>query len=313
MDALSPLRHEVQDLIELSEPRERVGFYRYGLGIFLLLILVKAYAATQWPEYRALVEGLASVAILAMISVLMFASWRVVRAARREQQSIQSIEELMQLRRWPEALTQAEGLLSEPTRGPATRVTALLYLSSILARYRRHHDAIVIQEAMLDEGQIDPGTAFGVKLGRAMSMLQEDRLVDADRAISELRRDAGGDESAGLGLVLMYRDVKTGHSTEALDLFDKPKTSFSRQLGHRSADAHALAAVAADALGFEDDAHRHYRNATLLGSETELHRRYSEVARLAGKYPAETRPGGAAPEALDANLAPTLQSPGVKS
>ena len=97
---------------------------------------------------------------------------------------------------------------------------ALIFLSSILARYHRFEDAIAVHNHLLETINFDDSTAHGIRLGRAMAMLREDHLVDADRAISELRRTSQGRESAGLALVELYRDVKTGHPTEAIEHFD---------------------------------------------------------------------------------------------
>jgi len=56
------------------------------------------------------------------------------------------------------------------------------------------------------------------------------------------------------------------------------------QLGHRVADAYALAARAYDLMGRDTEAQGHYEKATLLSPVEELQRRYPEVAPLAEKY-----------------------------
>jgi tetratricopeptide (TPR) repeat protein len=157
-----------------------------------------------------------------------------------------------------------------------------------------------------------------------MAMLREDHLFDADRAINELRQigrseraaaaaargaedvtsvspgSAGAAaqnifpvaESAGLALVEIYRDVKTGHPAEAVAIFEDRLSALRDQLGHRVADAYALAARAYDLLGREAEAADAYRRATLLCPPVELHRRYPEVAKLQGRY----EPAAAPPE-----------------
>jgi hypothetical protein len=54
-------------------------------------------------------------------------------------------------------------MLSEPMRAPQHRVQALIYLSTVLARYHRFPDAIVVQEHLLDHVNLDapPRTACG--------------------------------------------------------------------------------------------------------------------------------------------------------
>jgi tetratricopeptide (TPR) repeat protein len=100
--------------------------------------------------------------------------------------------------------------------------------------------------------------------------------------------------SAGLALVEIYRDVKTGHPAEAIELFDATLPAMREQLGHRVADAYALVARAYDLLGREAEAQRHYQKATLLSPPQELHRRYPETASLASKYQPAPAPKEAA-------------------
>ena len=152
-------------------------------------------------------------------------------------------------------------------------------------------------------------------------MLREDHLVDADRAMGEMRRDvrsgsvaaaaaaaeAGeqdaeaslepeardGAGSAGLTLVELYRDVKTGHPAEAIELFRARLPLLREKLGHRVGDAWALLARAHDMLGHENDAQTAWENATALTDRLELERRYPEVATLSAKYRATEVPAAA--------------------
>src|SRR5690606_5796585 len=97
MNAASPLRRDVHDLIESSLPRPGAAWVlRYALGLFLLLVLIKAYVASRWPEHRVLADGVASLLILGLFSAVMITSWRMVRLHRHEQEALQSVEELMQ-------------------------------------------------------------------------------------------------------------------------------------------------------------------------------------------------------------------------
>jgi predicted Zn-dependent protease len=185
-------------------------------------------------------------------------------------------------------------MLSQPTRSPQARVQALIYLSSVLARYHRFADTILVQEHLLEHVLMDEGTSHALRLGRAMAMLREDHLFDADRAISELRRSPLGEQSAGLALVEIYRDVKTGHPAEAVEIFDAKLPAMRQQLGHRIADAYALVAQAYDLLGNETQAARAYENATLLAPAGELQRRYPEMAPLTEKYQPAPAPAEAA-------------------
>ena len=54
-----------------------------------------------------------------------------MRGQRREQDQLQTIEELIQLRRWAEAGLAVQNMLSNPTRTSWGRVQGLIYLSGI--------------------------------------------------------------------------------------------------------------------------------------------------------------------------------------
>jgi hypothetical protein len=206
---------------------------------------------------------------------------------------MQAIDELVQLRRWEQAAVGLSGLMSSPMKSMGARIQALIFLVSVLGQRGRYADAISVQEYILEHVRMDEGTTFGLKLGRAMAMLHDERLFDADRAINELRRSEGAPvASGGLALVEIYRDVKTGHPQEAVDMLLSRPEAVRDQLGHRSADAFALVARAYDLMENEAEARRWYAKATLLAPAKELNR-YPEVRALAEKYPATIAPAGA--------------------
>lgn len=283
---------DVKRLLEASRPRPHVNLVWWIGGMFLLVLLGTAVIGGETAagkEVAAVLSALATIGLIAGVSAL---SVYTVRRFRAEQQQVEQIGELVQLRRWPDAALALDQYLSQPARTQAFRVQALVFLSSVLARLQRFEDAIAVQDGLLQEGLLDPPSAATVRVGRAMAMLQEDHLFDADRAISELRRGPAAG-SAGLALLELYRDVKTGHPAEAIELFEKMLPTLRDQLGHRVADAWALAARAYDLLGREDQARAAFRNATLLAPVTELFRRYPEVQKLGGRF----QPSPAPPEA----------------
>ncbi len=143
---------------------------------------------------------------------------------------------------------------------------------------------MTVHNYVLNEIPLDDATDHAVRLSRAMSLLREDNLLDADRAIAELRRASRGMESAGLALVEIYRDVKTGHPAEAIEMFENRLAVMQKQLGHRVADAWALAARAYDLLGRAADAKGAFENATLLTPLAEIVRRYPETEPLSKTY-----------------------------
>lgn len=283
---------DVPLLLERSQPRLTAGWFWYAAGAFMLLVLVSSYVSSQSAVLEGFVRVLSGIAMVGVFAVMMAVTWLAVRRQRGEMQQLEAIAELVQLRRWPEAAFVLRGMLSEPTRTPAARVQGLIFLSAVLARYHRFADAIAVQEHLLDHVNLDDSTAHALRLGRAMAMLREDRLFDADRAIAELRRIKQGAPSAGLALVEIYRDVKTGHPDEAIDMFDSTLPAMRDQLGHRVGDAWALVARAYDLLGRDAEARRAFERATALGPVVELLRRYPEVAPLAEKF----APASAPPE-----------------
>ena len=300
MDSPQPTNFlDVHELIERSQPRPRVGWFGYALGVFLLVVLASALISARVPAAKGVVELFSYLAMIGIFVAMAILMHHTVRRHRHEVAQVEALEELVQLRRWQEAAALARGLLSEPTRTPQARAQALIFLSSILARYHRFEDAIAVHNHLLQTINFDDPTAHGIRLGRAMAMLREDHLVDADRAISELRRTSQQRNSAGLALVELYRDVKTGHPNEAVEHFHASLPLFQQQLGHRTGDAYALLARAHDMLGQVEQARAAYEKATLLTAVSEMNRRYPEVASLATKYtparvPAELQSGVAA-------------------
>jgi tetratricopeptide (TPR) repeat protein len=211
---------------------------------------------------------------------------------RAQLRHLESIEEFVQLRNWPMAAVAVEGLLREPPRTAAVRVQALIFLANVLARYHRFTDAIAVQNHLLETVPMDAGTDYGLRIGRVMAMLREDHLFDADRAISALRRLGDRADSAGLGLIELYRDVKTGHPAEAIETFEQRLAIMRDKLGHRVADAHALAARAYDLLDRTEEARAAWARATTLAPAIELTRRYPEIERTAAKFSPTVAPVG---------------------
>jgi hypothetical protein len=281
-------------LLELSQPQPRVNWFWMAVGVFALLVVGSTIASRQSPQMHQAIDLLSLVLLFALMGAMALGTMFTVRQHRAQQQTVEAIEELVQLRRWEQAGTALQIFLSSPARSPRVRAQALVYLASLLARHHRFEDAISVQEYLLEHELVDDMTAYGLKLGRAMAMLQEDHLVDADRAIADLRRGGGSQSSGGLALIEIYRDVKTGHPQEAIDLFTEKMPLMQQQLGHRVADVHALIARAYDLLGRDAEAQAAYERGTLLSPVAELHRRYPEVAKLAGKY----KPAPAPAEAM---------------
>ena len=306
----APVFLDVPLLLEQSQPRARVNWVGYGIGIFAFIVLLSAYLSAQSRTLARVIEMASPLVMLGIIGVMLVWTSMTVQRRKAEMRQLEAIEELMTLRRWPEAAMLLEAMLSQPTRTPQARAQALIFLASVLARYHRFADAIAVQDHLLEHIRFDDGTDYGLRVGRAMAMLREDHLVDADRAMSELKRlgqrtdridrsdDDESDEpttpkskGAGFALVELYRDVKTGHPEEAIQVFDENVEPLRDQLGHRIGDAYALVAKAYDLLNREGEARVMYEKATALQPLAELERRYPEVGSLRTKYePTPTPP-----------------------
>ena len=285
---------DVPTLLERSTPRPRPSWAGYAVVALLIVMLMSWLMVSGATGNSRDMARLASAG--AMIGVVAGAVAMAVSAARRlraERAMIEAAGELVQLRRWPQAGIVLEQILSRPAPSHGLRSQALIYLASVLARYHRFDDAIAVQNHLLEHDLVDPATAFGLRVGRAMAMLREDHLWDADRAINELRRLEGTGESAVLALVEIYRDVKTGHPDEAIDLFQTRLPTLRDQLGHRLADVYALVARAFDLRGRDAEAADAWAKATLLAPPAELLRRYPEVKAVAEKHSASPAPVGA--------------------
>jgi tetratricopeptide (TPR) repeat protein len=285
---------DVHELLERSQPRAAVPWAWYVLGVVMLGGMILQYFGGDRPAIGALVNLLTLALMIGALAAMMSLSWRAARLHRAEQRQLQAAEELIQLRRWAEAAALLQQLLSSPMRTGPARIQALIFLTSVLARYHRFADAMIVQDYLLQNVRLDPGTDHGLRVARAMAMLREDHLTDAGRAMNDLRRTDRARESAGLALVEMYRDVKTGHPEEAIRVFDERTAALRQQLGHRFGDACVLLAKAYDLLNRPADAQRAYEHATLLAPPVELHRRYPETAALAEKYQPAPWPQGVA-------------------
>lgn len=279
-------------LLESSRPVPRISLTWWMAAVVLAVVGLTVLIGNKTAQAQALISVIWALATLVLMGGVFGFSLYTVRRFRSDQQRVERIGELVQLRRWPEAAVAVDQYLTSPARSQGFRAQALVYLAAVLARLHRFEEAIAVHNQLLEEGVLDEGSAATVRLARAMAMLREDHLFDADRAISELRRGPLGG-SAGLALVEIYRDVKTGHPAEAAQLFEEKKEVLRDQLGHRLADAYALAARAYDLLGREAEARQAYLDATLLAPAAELFRRYPEVEKLVGRF----APAAAPPEA----------------
>jgi tetratricopeptide (TPR) repeat protein len=293
----APLFLDVPTLLASSEPAGRTPWFWYGLGAMGLLVMLAGLGADQDEVVRDTMDGVALVALGGLMVATLVLTRATVRRHRMAAGAVAAAEELMQLRRWEQAAILVQHSLSRPAVSGRHRTQALGLLASLLVRYGRFDEAISVCNELLEQegpGGVDDMSGLGLRMLRSLAMLREDHLVDADRAINDLRRrfrprrsdedEAPVDPPAALALVEIYRDVKTGHPREAIELANRRLPAMRRQLGHRVADVYALLARAHDLVGETAEAAAAYATATLLAPAVELHRRYPEVAKLAGRY-----------------------------
>jgi tetratricopeptide (TPR) repeat protein len=283
---------DVGELLQTSRPTPKVNLFWPFIGVMGFLVVLQLGIKADAASHQV-IQFFSGMVMTAMVIGSILMSIFTVRNIRRQQQTVDAIEEMMQLRRWEPAGMLLDRFLSTPVRSPRVWATALVRFAELLGRYHRFEDALVVQNFLIENELLDESSEYFLRLGRTMAMLREDHLVDADRAISDLRR-RGPRDGGGLALVEMFRDVKTGHPDEAIEIYSKSQMALRQQLGHRVADAHALAALAFDLQGDPGAAQIAYEKASLLAPLAELQRRYPDLLKLVEKYKPVTAPKEAA-------------------
>ena len=280
---------DVAGLVAGSRPQPFVR--QLGRGILAVWVIALLGPVIGLPPV-----ALETAALLATVAAVVLLSVRG-SALNRETATLDELEALLALRRVDEAVPGLQDVMGHPMHGPENRLRAMLLLGTTLARLNRADDALRVYGELLDTEGLAGPAAVMVKLARAATMLRADHLYDADRAISDLRRTIGRDEAladpiplAGLRLVELHRDVKTGHLAEAIELFDAHLPALRAGLGHRAAEAHALVAIALHRLNRPEDAAARFADATALAPLSDLVRRYPDLWPLCPAYPATNTP-----------------------
>lgn len=270
-----PVREESLDVDALLDGSESTG--NRVPAWLLLLVLAMAVGLLFRNDESQQLWLILNAALLGLGGLIVWMVAHTARRHRREQESLALAHQNVQLRQWAAAASGLATLLSRPMLIPQARIQALIYLSAVLAHYQRFGDVAKVHDYILQRAQLDPGTDQRLRSASIWAMLREDRLVDADRAIVELRRSCGSTRSPSLAMAELYRDIKTGHGEEALAEFHSDLPMLRQQLGHRSADAWALASCASRAMGKLDDARTMARNALLLGDARDILSRFPET------------------------------------
>lgn len=224
------------------------------------------------------------------------------QSQRHESREVQSIEDAIQFKQDIPAGMRLQMLLSAPMYAPELRARAILLIAVLLGRHYRYEESIAVCNSLLDENVLAVPSQITVKLTRVMAMLHADQLYDADRAINELRKlidrgDSPGPSTAAAMLrwVEIFRDVKTGHSQEAVDAFLVSRDMMRDVLGHRMGEVYALIASAYDRLGDADQAAKYFADATAIWPLAELQSRYPQVNDISPRYTPTYAPSFGAP------------------
>ncbi|HEY0007245.1 MAG TPA: hypothetical protein VGB55_00850 [Tepidisphaeraceae bacterium] len=285
----SPVQMDVARLIDSSRPRP---VFRYTGQLFILAIITLLMSLLL-PLQTGTRLAVQFFSLMILLGTSGFISW-LSRAHRNENQHLDTIEDLLSLKRPAEAAPRLEWLMSRPMRSMQNRLRAMMLLAAALGRQHRYEEVLTIDDELIDHEGIAGPAAVIVKLGRALAMLHADRLYDADCAINELRRtiDRGPPNiapdplpSAALRLVEIYRDVKTGHDAEAIEHFRQNRALITQGLAHRAGEAYALVAYAYHRLGMSADATDAMTAATTLQPAADLLRTYPELRPLLDVYP----------------------------
>ena len=182
-----PVEFAVDEWLDQSQVQRRrwlVWMPPLALGAVataLLLATVGPGSSGRFPTISLVLLGVAAVAI-----TLVSKAMRDVRSERKE---VRQAEDLVLLRKWPEAIESLDRLLTRPMSLVQLRWAALVSLMRVLSRYGQFDDAVLVADEILEHPGVDPATGFAIRCSRAMMLLQADRLADASDAISKLRRE----------------------------------------------------------------------------------------------------------------------------
>ncbi len=207
------------------------------------------------------------------------------------QRGVRGVLELTALRRPRDAESVAWHLLPDLQRWPDMHVQGVLLLGANLMALRAWEPAIEAQDYLLDHIPEDHPTAHLLRAQRAMALLHEDRLVDADTEIRALRRAPLDDPTAAAlaALAELYQQMKTNHHADALAQaeHEDPRRTLA-PLGGEAAHGYALIALAAHRSDRPTEAGNWWRAATLLIDPDRLIADMPDLAALRDLHPADS-------------------------
>jgi len=234
----------------------------------------------------------------------------------------QQAAELAMLRSHREALRTVWRVLPRLTRRPTEHRKAVGTLAQSLDALACHEAAVVAYDYLIARAAPEHPMRAELLLRKAVSVLAEDRLVDADDLLRQARGsiDASGDSPlvSLLTYAALLQHIKTHHDDDALRLVADDEPAFIEKLqplGTQVGCAHALVALAghrwierlarrehergSDGPSLSSDAallpeaartlaERSWRRATLLMPRERLVARHAELETI--KLPPAQRP-----------------------
>ena len=113
---------DVRTLLEVSQPRGRGRWPAFlaGLGMVLGIAVLSLAQRTDGAQQSA--QTAVSLLMLVALVGLTAYNYYQARARRMEQAQVEAAEELVQLRRWPQAAVALQSVLSRPAQLPLARV-----------------------------------------------------------------------------------------------------------------------------------------------------------------------------------------------
>lgn len=227
---------------------------------------------------------------LAILAIVLGVSWYFGLTLRRRHSLQTRAAEAVQTRQWAHAQALLQQVLSRPIDSPEMRGSALLSLAEVAASRGRHAAAVTLCDSVL-EIRTGEASARLAKIRKALSLLAEDRLTDANTLIDSLRAQQLPEPLGTLvELAVLYRQIRTGHVEDAVAAAPQLARRAREHLGHRAAMVYGLQASAHLAGGDRPSAERYYDCATRLMTPARLGEQLPDLASLDGQLEPARRP-----------------------
>src|SRR5262245_14956030 len=94
---------DVPTLLESSQPQPRGNWMWFGVGIFFVVVVFSTWAGSHMPELQPLIKVFSALMFMGVIVMLSVFTLMTVKSQRERMEQLESVEEMIQLRRWPDA------------------------------------------------------------------------------------------------------------------------------------------------------------------------------------------------------------------